>query len=201
MAKNFLGDAKNTKFYPAVSQSGEIDLRDNFQDWIRGSPGHPAKGQILIFRKMRRQTGVVFPVRESDLMYAPGIDPRYNEDDIDVHNDYSKGERFLFDDQVILGYRWQNFYRIIESESIQKYINLPENKDMFFIEWFNEPSRFDKIIEPMINTDGALVSPVRIWRKYDIQEAEPYRGDNGRVEFWRLSVELEPSYINRFTNV
>lgn len=184
----------STQINPYYSKdlNGFIDLRQEFADILYGTPNEPPKGQFLILRKMKRKEGVYLPTSEDDLVKVTDINPVFNESQRNLPSEISKGERFLFEDILIKGYRWQNFYNIIQKESFEKYLINTANKDMFFIEWVHNPCRWDKLIEPITDTaTGKLVSPIAVWRKYNIQDAEPYKGDYGRVEFWRLTVTNE----------
>jgi len=94
---------------------------------------------------------------------------------------------YLFTDFLVKGYTWMGVLGaafgaspgLISTE--QRNIVLKHDKQI---------SKFDYILELDQNRDTAeLYFPLRINRYFQIQDAVPIKGDRGRIEFWKLSVE------------
>ena len=94
---------------------------------------------------------------------------------------------YLFTDFLVKGYTWMGVLGaafnagpgLISTE--QRNVVIKHDKQI---------SKFDYILELDQNSDTAkLVQPLRINRYFQIQDAVPIKGDNARIEFWKLSVE------------
>ena len=187
------------KFYPSPVLIGQ-NIRKEFSAFLRGDASQPPTGQIVILRRMRRKEGVEYPLRESDLVLSEAVDPRTREGDVSHPNWYTDQERYYFDDELRYTYRY-NLFDYTDRERIQVFGNLTINLTFFCFEHSVMPSRFDKILEPLTDGEGQLVSPIVIKSKHDIEMAQAYRGDRGwtdgtvgnaRVEYWRCAVQGEP---------
>ena len=165
---------------------GEIDLRKELNDLLHGSSQDLPKGQMIVVRRMRRQDGVIYPASTSDLVKCPCKESPEYEPSLDVKCDKCDGEGYLFDELIVIGYKTNRY----EYQDIEKY--RPWGKEttaisFFYIEYHEDLTRFDKVIEPAINIDGKLVSPISPLRKHNIHMAERFRLDNSRTEYWRCA--------------
>ena len=48
----------------------------------------------------------------------------------------------------------------------------------------------DTVIEIALKKDGSPVYPIKRLRQFDILQAIPVLGDNGRLEFWTIKAKL-----------
>ena len=172
------------EYYPS-NRSLEIDLREELNKTLYGSSNELAKGQFAILRRMRRKDGVSYPISEENLQKCPCTENPDLEADRVVKCQWCYGERFLFDDEFIVTYRASKF-NYVDMERPKGYGNLAISLAFFYCEHTIMPSRFDKIIEPMIDYDGNVISPIEVKVKHNIEMADAFRSDNGRIEFWRL---------------
>ena len=169
----------------------EIDLRAEMNQTLFGSQMEIAKGQRVIFRRMRRIDPSKHPISTEDLVIC---DCKKNslskESKIESKCPMCDGEGFLFDDEFITAYKQPKFnYSDIERA-------MPYGKNTiaityFFTEEHKDYSRFDKIIEPLRDKNGLVHSPIRTEYSHDINMAQQYRADEGRLEYWRLSCYSE----------
>ena len=168
---------------PAVA---EIDLRKELNDILFGSREEIAKGQMVVVRRMRRKDGVVYPATTDELVTCSCKLDRHNEPSIDYKCVKCDGEGYLFDEQIVVGYKTNRF----EYQDIEKYMPWGKNTtaiSFFYIEYHEDLTRFDKVIEPVIDTNGKMVSPVSPLMKHNVHMAERFRLDNSRTEYWRLA--------------
>ncbi len=176
-------------FYPeSYGNRKEIDLRKELHETLFGGLHETEKGQIVIFRRMRRKPGITYPVTEDDLQISPSQDKFSHHAPREHPDNWSFGERFLFDDRLIKLYR--SWPISIENTNTLTQIDpgwLPGGLAFYYLEAWTMPSVYDKIIEVVRDMDGVPVSPLRLERKYSVKSAEAFRSDSGRVEFWRLT--------------
>lgn len=168
----------------------ELNLRQELNQFLFGSNMEIPKGQLYVLRSMRLQPGIVYPVKEADLFSCDCKTKFENEPEIDYRCNICDGEGYLFDDRFVTGYKTSRF----EYQDIEKYKawgKQTTSLSFFYIESDELISRFDKILEPVIDKEGRIASPVRILKKANIHMAESLRSDNGRIEYWRCSTFSE----------
>lgn len=178
--------------YPGLSGK-EIDLRKELNQILTGSPSEVPKGQIHVLRRMRRAAGVTWvPIREADLQKCDCVSSPTEEPDITYPCGICDGEGFLFDEEFVLAYSEER-YEYIDVERRRPYGKAPISMTFFYVEYYKDISRFDVMIEPQRDSEGEILSPVRIRRRHQIHMAQEFRADNGRTEFWRIAVNTVPA--------
>lgn len=173
-------------FNPFKLPSGiEIDLRKELNSFMFGAADEIAKGAFYVLRQMRRRDGVVYPRAEGDLYPCSCKGSPENEPDIDYRCEICDGEGYLFDDRIVVGYKRS------QDEDVEKYKKWGKQTtplSFFYVECHELISRYDKIIEPVVDIDGRVSTPIKIMLRHNIHMAERFRSDGGRTEYWRLSV-------------
>ena len=159
-------------------------MRDMLHGILYGSSIDIRKGQTVVFRRMRRKEGVVYPSSEQDLVLSPAINPETQVADTVYPNQWSDSERYMFDDYLVTTYR-TNLFSILDREKTLEVGLLQDTTSVFFFEHWLMPTRYDIILLPIFDKDGVIENPVRIKERYDISMTEPLRADTGRIEFWR----------------
>jgi hypothetical protein len=177
---------KSFKPYP-VSGLKELDLRKELNRTFFGAADEIPKGAFNILRRMRLQDGIIYPVRSEDLQECECRTNGFeNEPDKDYPCDVCEGEGYLFDDEIVAAYKTNRY----EYQDVEKYHAWGKNTvamSFFYVEYHESISRFDKILEPVIDLDGHITTPVKLLHRHNIHMAEAFRADNSRVEYWRLS--------------
>lgn len=177
------------KSFSAYTFSGtkELDLRDELNNFMFGASGEIARGSLYVLRRMRPQDGISYPVNSSELQICSCKSSNYsNEVNKDYPCDICEGEGYLFDDEVIVARKTDRF----EYQSVEKYNPWGKNIvewSFFYVEYHEDITRYDKILEPLIDTEGQIITPVKILHRHNIHMAERFRGDYGRTSYWRLS--------------
>jgi len=165
----------------------EIDLRSELNKFFFGASDEVAKGCFFILRRMRRQEGVIYPTTSSELQTCICKSSNHSgEVDKDYPCQSCEGEGYLFDDEIVVGYKTSRF----EYQAVEKYTTWGKNiveLSFFYIEHHEAISRYDKLIEPLTNSEGEIISPVKILHKHNIHMAERFRDDCGRLSYFRIS--------------
>lgn len=127
-----------------------------------------------------------FPVKTDDLIECSCRENVSHEADADCPCNICDGEGYLFDDHIVVGFRTDRYgYQDIEER--MSHGKHTFNTPFVYIEYHEDVSRFDLIIDPVLDREGHIVSPLRERMRYNIHYAEDFRADNGRIEYWRLS--------------
>jgi hypothetical protein len=158
---------------PWLSNSNniEIDLRIELHKTLYGSIDEIAKGRQGLLRVARVDNN-------GDLVKCPCRDEITDEPDKDFFCKTCYGFGYLWNERKIVYYR--------DDDSVSKH-----DESYFYMEYFENPTRFDCIIEVALDMDGQPKMPVRRELYYPILFAEAFRSDTGRIEYWRCRAKLE----------
>ena len=175
-------------FQPFKNTAGrlELDLRKELNQFMHGASDELGKAGIFILRKMKTRDGVSYAKQESDLISCECRTAPENEPDVDYQCDKCDGEGYLFVDEAVAGYKTSRF-EYQDTEKYKQWGKHTISMSFFYVEHFSPITRFDKILEPVIDLEGKIVTPVQILQSHNIHMSERYRGDHGRTEYWRLS--------------
>lgn len=152
--------------YDRTSSLREIDLRDELHQMLFGTSSEIPKGKIGLLRRMRRDD-------EGELVRCSCRNEVTDEPDRDFYCRECVGMGYLWDEYKIVYYK--------NNESFKE-----DRKGLFYFEYDSEVTKDDYIIEVALNTEGVPLSPVRRESVYEIITADPFRADNGRIEFWTI---------------
>jgi hypothetical protein len=170
----------------------EIDLREEMKIILEGNEYSPRRGHWVILRRMdRRQRCFCWNEKgKGDEVYS--LDKgKYNEPRLGCP--VCHGEGWIYEDELHLSRR-----RLVAPE-----IGLAGSEAMSDVGWFNinyicfylqyyvNPTKGDKIIEIDLDDSGDPIRPYVQKEMYRIAVAEPFRDITGRIEFWRCSAKLE----------
>jgi len=170
------------ELYPSVSATSkhtihtttasgkELDLRAEFHRTLYAAADAAAKGRTGLFRRMRRGSDG-YPIR------CTCRDEVTDEPSRDYYCSDCLGHGYLFDET------WIVYNRNDDAPRRWGYY-------LFYVEYSVEPTSKDFIIEVERDVDGNPVVPTVREHYYRIDEAEDFRADDGRVEYWRLKASL-----------
>jgi hypothetical protein len=160
--------------YRTTSNRGiELDLRKEMKELLYGSGGEVAKGKVGLLRKMRLDSN-------GDLVRCPCRNKITDEPDRDFFCRYCHGHGYFWDEYEIVYYKNDDSFRKREGK-VQEY-----EGDMFFLQYTEDLSPHDFIIEIVLDKNGVPVQPVQRLKVYDIMSSDQFRADYGRVEFWQV---------------
>lgn len=180
--------------FPLAGSSVEIDLRKELNRTMFGAGDEIKKGAINILRRMRRKESLrlpngmyKMPVSSRDLERCPCVTET-------VHHEPNKeypcpecfGEGYLFDDEIVTAYK-TNKFEYTDTERNKPWGKNIVSMSFFYVEYYKNISRFDKIIEPLHDLEGRIISPMSVLHTHNIHMAEEFRSDRGRTEYWRLA--------------
>jgi len=176
--------------FPNTSKTRELDLRVEMNRFLFGAPDEVAKGAFYILRSMNTREGVVEATSAEDLIPCACKTGPSNEPELTYRCNICDGEGYLFTDKIITAYKTDRF----EYQDVEKYMKWGKNTiamSFFYVEPVEMITRYDKIIEPLTDREGKLVSPIKAVLSHNIHMAEKFKSDNGRTEYWRLSCYSE----------
>lgn len=98
---------------------------------------------------------------------------------------YSTG--YLFTDYVVKGYSWMGLLGAEYGASMG--LISTQQRNLVF-QHNRTVNKFDFILELDQDPDtGTVRQPLRIIKAFRVQDATPIKGDLGRIEFWKCSIE------------
>ena len=158
---------------PYASSKREIDLRKELEDTLYGTSNEISKGVKGLLRKMRRNSSGV-------LQRCACRDILTDEPDLDSYCRYCLGHGYYWDEIPITYYRNSTpFGR--QEENTREYLS-----HIFYLEYDVPVTSDDYIVSVRLDTEGNVIIPVVRDSYYRILSADPYRGENGRIEFFAV---------------
>ena len=174
---NNMGSHK-LKYYNAC-YGKEIDLRKELEGLFHGSSENYKKSWPFVYRRLtdKRCTCWNNLAREGD--------PRCP---------YCLGEPYLW------SYEIHKAYAIVtapiygkslttQDAPFQKMVN---PSALLFLEHNINPKNGDVVLEVWLDSEGKIKAPIKLLKKWRIGLIEEKRADHGRVEFYKLSMKMEP---------
>lgn len=178
--------------FESTRKKSETDLRAEMKIMLEGNEYAPRRGHWILLRRMdHRQRCTCWNRKGKDEEKYSLDKGKYNEPELRCP--VCNGEGWVYEDELHLARR-----RLVSPE-----IGLAASETMADIGWMNinyivfyfmhyvAPQRADKIIEIDLDDDANPIRPFKMREMYRIAVAEPFRDQNGRIEFWRAAAKLE----------
>ena len=162
-----------TNLYPTNSSGIEIDLRTEINRILYGATDETAKGVKGLLRRMRKDSN-------GDLIRCPCRDDITDEPDKDYYCRYCLSMGYYWDEVTIVYYRNDDSFRKREGK------NEEFEGDDLFLEHDVVITPEDYIVTVLLDDNGDPSIPVTRDKMFKILSADPFRSDNGRIEFWRV---------------
>jgi len=162
-----------TSLYPTTLSGKELDLRTEMHRTLYGAIDEEPKGRLGLLRRMRRDSN-------GDLVRCPCRDNITDEPDKDYYCRYCLGMGYFWDEAKIVYYRNDDSFRKREGK------NQEFEGDDFFLEYDVVIAPEDYIVTVDLDSEGKPTLPVTRSKMFKILSADPFRSDNGRIEFWRV---------------
>lgn len=159
--------------YPTTVSGKELDLRVELHRLLYGAADEEAKGRVGLLRRIRLDANGE-PIRcacRSSLTDEP---------DKDYYCRFCLGVGYFWDELKIVYYRNDDSFRKREGKN-QEY-----EGDDFFVGHQQVITPRDFIVVVKLDEDGQPVVPVVRESVFRILSADPFRADNGRIEFYRI---------------
>jgi hypothetical protein len=94
---------------------------------------------------------------------------------------------YLFTDFLIKGYSWMGLLGVEYGTMAGKLSTQQRN---LVVKHNRVINKFDFILELAQDSDtGIITQPFKIVRQFKIQDIIPIKGDSGRIEFWKCTIE------------
>ena len=178
-------------FSPARARS-EIDLRDEMKLMLEGNDVYPRRGHWVILRRMDKKKPCTCYNRVGQDGEKYSLDKsKYNEPELRCK--ICNGEGWLYSDELYLARRRlvAPVIGLAGSEQMTDIGFMNVQYIVFYFQHYVNPSRGDKIIEIALDDNANPIRPFVQKEIYRIAVAEPFRDQNGRIEYWRASSKLE----------
>jgi hypothetical protein len=163
------------------SGRAEISMRDEFFRTMDGQSPELAKAMPVLHRRAVLDD-------DGNKTACPCIDDVTQEPDKDRYCPICLGEGYIWTETLLDCYRW-----LQDSNEDNSLLNfqratgtIPVPTVVFFVKYDANVLAGDRIVEINIDNEGDLVYPIRRTKIYDINEAWPFRCDDGRVEYLKL---------------
>jgi len=156
--------------YSRTGSSGlELDLRAEMDDLLFGSYGEVAKGKVGLLRKMRIDSN-------GEHIRCPCRNKVTDEPSRDQYCRYCHGHGYFWDETQIVYYK--------NNDSFVK-----DGEGLFYLQYDLEITERDYIIELKLDSEGRPIEEIERESVYEIESADKFRADNGRIEFWQISAK------------
>lgn len=163
---------------PYSSSGKEIDLRRELKRLLYGSSEEVPKGRIGLLRRMRTDSN-------GDLMRCECRDVLTDEQDMDSYCPHCLGHGYYWTEYPITYFRDDSSFRKIEG-----YYKEFEG-DVFYVEYNVAVQPEDYIITIKLNAEGNAIIPIERDKFFKVLSPDPFRSDNGRIEFWGIRAKEE----------
>ena len=173
---------KDIKLYPSKGYDHEIDLRQQFIDLIEGTEDAPQRGHWILLRRM--------DTRQRCSCWK-GDSSKYDEPDAECT--ICEGEGWLYAEEL------HNVRRRVVTpatgmggmEAQTEFAIMGVSYVVYYFKFYVRPTEKDSIIEVDNDTEGKPERPFVRRNVYNITFSEPFRDQNGRIEYWRCAVKKE----------
>jgi len=170
----------------------EIDLRAEMDIMLEGNAYYPRRGHWVLLRRMdRRQRCTCWNrIGQGDDKYS--IDKsKYNEPELRCP--FCSGSGWIYKDELHLTRRTlvSPTIGLAGSEQMTDIGWMNINYIVFYFKYDVAPKRGDKIIEIELDDNANPKRPYVFKEIYNVSIGEPFRDQNGRVEFYRTAAKLE----------
>lgn len=163
----------------------EIDLRKELSETMDGSIGEISKQVPGILRKMRRDDDGV-------LQRCTCRDKLTDEPDQDHYCRYCLGHGYYWDEIPITYYKNNVAFRRDE-EKTREYLS-----HVFYLEHEIDVTGNDYIITIRLDSDGNVIIPIERDLHFKILSADPFRGENSRIEFFAIRAVEERKWSTSY---
>lgn len=187
MSKNFYKKTTNQgNLFYSTGASSEPNMRQEMENTLDGSFPEITKKQIVVLRKMRRDSA-------GNLTQCPCVDILTKEPDLDTFCPICHGEAYIWDEIFMDAYKVviRSSVGLAAKEEIFKagLVNIPIVS--FYTRFSTPVTSDDKVVELIVDNDGDPVRPYKREFLYRIGTLIDFRLDGGKIEYWKLDCYAE----------
>lgn len=166
---------------------GDISIRHEISDTLRGNQFQFPRGRWGILRRLRKDENEQM-IDCSQCKKRGSHAPSTN-----TLCDVCFGEGYMWDEEWVIFYKWSGALKDGNRHGYKDYneSGYVENKTgVAYLEYNIHPQMGDKLIEVYADQDGKIIEPYVRKNIWDVRFLEELILDNGRSEYWRLSIAL-----------
>jgi len=183
---------KTIQLYNSIPNSGELDLRKEFNKLLDGDDYSPQRGHWVLLRRMETtQRCSCWNKRAAGT--DKYLDDNRKYDEPDENCTVCNGEGWIYDDELHLVRRRISAPPIgLAGQEEHSEIGITNVTYLvYYFKYYVNPTKRDKIIEIENDRLGEPIRPFVQKEIHDISVAEPLRDQKGRIEYWRCAVKME----------
>jgi len=169
--------------YPTESSGKELNMREEIRRLLFGATDEVAKGRTGLLRKMRLDSN-------GEMTECTCRSTITGEPDKDYYCRFCLGHGYFWDETKIVYYRNDDSFRKEKSMN-PNYRGQEFESDSFYLQYDERITPNDFIVTVKRDVDGDIIVPVEREEIFKIWSADPFRADNGRIEFWKVDAERE----------
>lgn len=170
------------------SDALDISVRDEVTSILEGTSTEFSRGRWFIFRRLLRDTG------DKPIDCAKCKKRGYHTPIVNEVCDVCFGVGYLWEEQWVLGYKWSGMARASGRADFKKHVDAgfyEYNNNVIYVKYDVLPRIGDKIIEVAVTEEGEVIIPYVRRVSWDISAIDEHFLDNGRIEYWRLTINRE----------
>jgi hypothetical protein len=170
----------------------EIDLREEMNLILEGNEYWPRRGHWVVLRRMdKRQRCFCWNKRGHDGEKYSKDNRKYME--ATLRCPVCRGEGWVYEEDLYLSRRRlvSPEVGLANSETLSPIGWMNINYIVYYFQYYVNPNKDDKIFEVQLDSSGDPVRPFIYLEQYNIAVAEPFRDQQGRIEFWRAASKIE----------
>lgn len=185
MTEYYRSGTPGVSYYTSDSAS-EPDMRQEFINTLDGNHPEIAKKQTGVIRQ--RQTN-----SSGDFISCSCVDSLTHEPNRDRYCPFCLGEGYIWDETLV------TYYKVpidsdVDNSTLNKLIGAGLiNADLvvFYIRYNESVTRYDKIVELVVDIAGSPETPYQRKAIYKIERVWEYRSDNGKLEYFKIFAHRE----------
>jgi len=173
---------------PNSRATNEIDIRSEIEQMFSGTGGEIAKQSTLVLRKMRKNNS-------GEKIGCSCLSSTTLEPDQEHQCPFCLGQGYLWDEIFIKGYKMPAEAKSrLQSQRIGLQPGqMPVYNKIFYVKYNETISREDIIVELKLDIEGAPEPPFRRTSLNRIESLIEYRSDRGRLEYFCIYANENPS--------
>lgn len=178
--------------FSSTRSASEIDLREEMKVMLEGNQYWPRRGHWAILRRMDTKQKC-YCWNEEAHGDSKFIDDKRKYDEPKLRCPTCRGEGWVYKEELHLVRRRlvSPTIGLAASETMTDIGFMNINYIVFYMQYYTHPKKEDKIFEIDNDTSGNPVRPYVYREQYNIAVSEPYRDQNGRIEYYRVACKLE----------
>lgn len=170
------------------TSSLDISIRDEVTKTLEGTNTEFGRGRWFLLRRLLRDSN------DRPIDCAKCKKKAYHTPIVNAVCDACFGVGYIWEEQWVIGYKWSGMSRASGRADFKKHVEAgfyEYNNNVIYLKYDTHPRIGDKIIEVSVTEDGQVITPFIREMSWDITAIDEHFLDQGRIEYWRLTINRE----------